>query len=279
MSVVPPETTPVPVPIEQPASDDSGNSSISQIALILGLSSVFGLFVLLVLFFLWRKHVRGRPGFEERKLQRKQGISVIACRIRTTLGSVVNTLGRSHHHESTGHLAHGSGSQQGHGHRHDQGDTESQHDILEAKDCVRKSNSRTPLTGLLSDDTYDPSVVEDSKPRPVSSTEINTSGRGESRIGIDTIQLSNQPHAPKLSNQLPALKRPSGPCFRPSSDMLPPRLCKTYVWQPEPSPLSPRHPDLESESLSSPTSEERSSKSFRLGWDEDEAASPQSPSK
>ncbi|TPX61988.1 hypothetical protein SpCBS45565_g07140 [Spizellomyces sp. 'palustris'] len=53
------------------------SSTVSHIALIVGLSSILALTVLLASFFWWRRHIRQQPGYASRKVQRKRGMSAI----------------------------------------------------------------------------------------------------------------------------------------------------------------------------------------------------------
>ncbi|KAI8921072.1 hypothetical protein DFJ77DRAFT_147972 [Powellomyces hirtus] len=191
------------------AESEVNSSPISRIALILGLCSVFGLALLIFSFFAWRKWIRGRPGYERRKMQRKKGVStVVADRFK--------------------HLW-----------------TDS---LKRSQNSLKRSWGRAP-SNHPTHDTNSPSSQDN---------------------GSDGDQLKSMHH------QSIAIQPPR-PCFRPSTDVLPPRLCKTYTWQETESdqPSSPLRDvafsegfDGEDRMLLSDYPVTSSSNSLPMGWDE-----------
>ncbi|KAJ3169938.1 hypothetical protein HDU88_000580 [Geranomyces variabilis] len=263
-----PATQPQPPPPQQQqpppglaeASSSAGQTqSISYIAPILGICSVLGLFAILLAFFLWRRHVRRRPGYSQRRFQRKHGFSVVACRIRQMWGVP-------------------------------------DHSDQDLSDELTPPPSSAPPHPTAFSSPSAPEMASTSRPHSGSSSPrsarkspsqlplVNTAGAAAAaatsahRTSANSLASLGSPHSPS------AAVRPSGPCFRPSSEMLPTRLCKTYVWQQEPSPLAYEQGDNDNdddddghENLACPTipstrpaEEVRSAKSIRMGWDEDE---------
>ncbi|KAI8826054.1 uncharacterized protein EV422DRAFT_563866 [Fimicolochytrium jonesii] len=194
----------------------------SYIALIMGLCAVFGLIFLLTGFFTWRWIVRNRPGYKERKMQRKHGISVIAYRIRRFYENVdqkLHSLTRGHSRSNSAASTHNNAAHDDPNKSHVDLDVES---LRVAKDDIRMSPqiSHPALQ-----------VRSQSPPPPSPTHSISPSARASHEDLED-------PHPLPLGTK-PV--RPAAPCFRPSEDrtILPPRLCKTYVWQSQ-DPPSPR---------------------------------------
>ncbi|KAJ3178998.1 hypothetical protein HDU87_003268 [Geranomyces variabilis] len=266
----PPAQPPAPQPPQPPplladASSSAGQTqSITYIAPILGICSVLGLFAILLAFFLWRRHVRRRPGYSQRSFQRKHGFSVVACRIRQMWG----VPDHSDHHLSDELTP---PAHNGEAPRHGAIDTSSSSSTPEMAAATTRphSGSSSPRSARKS-----PSQLP-----LVNTTTAAAAGAGAHRLSANSLaSLGSPPSSP--SSPIAAV-RPSGPCFRPSSEMLPTRLCKTYVWQQEPSPLAYEHgsgqygghEDLACPTIPTarpPTEEVRSAKSIRMGWDEDE---------
>ncbi|KAJ3018961.1 hypothetical protein HKX48_002512 [Thoreauomyces humboldtii] len=198
-----------------PTNPGAPGSSISYVALILGLCAAFGLGALIVGWIMWRRRVRARPDFERRKIQRTRGMSAITGRARRTWHEGVDTI-------------HASLSRGG----------------SRVKFSLPRHNA--PAT--------DAPPLDGSDPRKAIST--------------------------------PA--RMPRPCFRPSTDVLPPKLCRTFTWQdeseiltedPEPpsftAPPSPIYPDREgldgvAKAAEDAGKDARSVRSGKAGWDVDD---------
>ncbi|KAJ3145541.1 hypothetical protein HDU89_007038 [Geranomyces variabilis] len=249
-----PPPPPPPAPLAEASSSAGQTQSISYIAPILGICSVLGLFAILLAFFLWRRHVRRRPGYSQRRFQRKHGFSVVACRIRQMWGVP-------------------------------------DHSDEDLSDELTPPPSSAPPHPTAFSSPSAPEMASASRPHSGSSSPrsarkspsqlplVNTAAAAAAsahRTSANSLASLGSPSSPS------AAVRPSGPCFRPSSEMLPTRLCKTYVWQQEPSPLAYEQGDDDDdhdghENLACPTipttrpaEEVRSAKSIRMGWDEDE---------
>ncbi|KAI8586802.1 hypothetical protein BDZ88DRAFT_427762 [Geranomyces variabilis] len=258
----PPQQPPPPPVLAEAASSAGQTQSISYIAPILGICSVLGLFAILLAFFLWRRHVRRRPGYSQRRFQRKHGFSVVACRIRQMWGVPDH----------------------------------SDEDLSDELTPPPSSSAPPHPTAFSSPST--PEMSSTSRPHSGSSSSPRSARKSPSQLPLVNTAAAaaaasahhhrtsaNSPAALGSPPSPSAAVRPSGPCFRPSSEMLPTRLCKTYVWQQEPSPLAYEQQgddndddDDGHENLACPTiptttrpaEEVRSAKSIRMGWDEDE---------
>ncbi|KAJ3150054.1 hypothetical protein HDU86_006778 [Geranomyces michiganensis] len=289
MSAQPPPPPPPPTSAPQThpeASSSAGQTqSISYIAPILGICSVLGLFAILTAFFLWRRHVRSRPGYSQRSFQRKHGFSVVACHIRRMWGVTPEDAHQHHGDENNDSDDHDGNKRSDelttppaaapshpvyhHSAKHSAIDTS-----LPPPEMTSLAAGRRAHSGPSS-----PSSPRSARKSPSQLPLVNTTSHH--RLSANSLTSLGSPPSPIIPATVH--HRPAGPCFRPSSEMLPTRLCKTYVWQQEPSPLAydhdadddddDGHEDLaipSSSSSSRPAEEVRSAKSIRMGWDEDE---------
>ncbi|KAJ3016476.1 hypothetical protein HKX48_004016 [Thoreauomyces humboldtii] len=236
-----------------PAADQGPKSPISEIALILGLSALIGVVALFLSFLAWRAHVRGRPGYEARRLQRKHGISAVSVRIR---GALAHSLGR---------------------HSHPPADTAA-------------TAAEEPMPDLT---TIVPVLGQEEEEEEAQQTQSQDStfalNSAFSHPPLPDLEAAVEPcTVPVVVDHRALPQRPSRPCFRTSSDVLPPRLCKTYVWQQDEKPSTlHRLPDISDDDeneddgsanpVSHPRSDGRSVKSIAIGWDENEEDHPSPP--
>ncbi|KAI8822908.1 uncharacterized protein EV422DRAFT_577273 [Fimicolochytrium jonesii] len=216
----PASSTPSPIPSPTGAGSTSGGS---RIALFLGLSAVGGLLLLCSIFFLWRRHVQNRPGYQDRRIQREDGFSLVPYRLRKFLGT--NNFGRE------GKVG----------------------DIEEQRPHRNSIEQASGIQNVRISATDAPALNEHAA--------IERQGGGV-RLPLNPLRTSGDT-SPVQRPTEDAIQRPSLPAFRPSHEILPPRLCKTYLWQSDEdtrkghannSPLSLEYPD-------SPVHEKRN------GWD------------
>ncbi|KAI8998225.1 hypothetical protein BC832DRAFT_565870 [Gaertneriomyces semiglobifer] len=162
-----PGSTPIfspPLAAAKSKTDAEPPKDVSHIYVIIGLSSLAALVILISAWTWWKCHVRKRPGYQDRKYQRKLGVSVVRCKMQRMWRDSLQRMERRPSDDAENH-------------RH-----------------VAMS----------------PEDNEAQLPSPSSF---------QSSMRLPSQQSSNFPgHG----------------CFRPSSDILPPTLCRTYTWQDKP---------------------------------------------
>ncbi|KAI9102641.1 hypothetical protein DFS34DRAFT_591272 [Phlyctochytrium arcticum] len=252
-----------------PTEGTGGGMSVSNLAKIIGLTSVFALAILIGAFFIWRRRVRSRPGYENRKIQRKRGMSVVACHIQRFWAEATGQTPTCSQQASPqlspqpsmAQMEQAQGQSPGpHIHFADQTPPPKPYRAPPTPVTPSPASAAAPaapakpVRGRASDNTSSttpipasPITTSLSTPRTEHS-EPSSPATAEPQVSSPPTKTSRSASVASIVTTKTAASTRS--YFRPCTDVLPPKLCKTYTWQQEPGsqpdpPLTPTDLDTE----------------------------------